>query len=35
MIGQLRLDERIGIENERRELLLSIEFRDVVRISQS
>jgi hypothetical protein len=26
---------RSGIENERRELLLSIEFRDVVRISQS
>ncbi len=35
MDGHLRLDERIDIENERRELLLSVHFRDVVRISQS
>lgn len=34
MIGQLHLDERIDIENERRELLLSVHFRDVVQISE-
>lgn len=35
MVGQLQLDERIDIENERREVLLSVEFRDVVQISEA
>ena len=33
MIGHLHLDERIDIENERGELLLSVHFRDVIQIS--
>lgn len=34
MNGHLHLDERIDVENERRELLLSVHFRDVVRIRE-
>jgi len=34
MNGHLHLDERIDVENERRELLLSVHFRDVVQISK-
>ncbi len=34
MNGHLHLDERIDIEDERRELLLSVHFRDVVQIGK-
>lgn len=34
MNGHLHLDERIDIEDEARELLLSVHFRDVVQIGK-